>query len=219
VVDVPPRPARREEVSAVLLNWTYQFEVCSKFVSVSPDWGLMISDLDGFAAGLDEISANFAYRRNKFVDDEGLLVYADATQGRFLEYMGYLRALIVQLGPKQLHGVAKQSPQGQVSAHAVGVAGVNREGKDKSKPCLHFQKGVCENGSRCRLWHDCDAVKFGPMCFVYGARDSNTGQMFHTAQTCPVRIAERAAKGKGKGAGAVAQVAITDVGPGSQLFQ
>ena len=42
VVDVPPRPARKEEVSAVLLNWLFQFEVCAKFVSVSPDWGLSL---------------------------------------------------------------------------------------------------------------------------------------------------------------------------------
>jgi len=123
VVDVPPRPARKEEVSAVLLNWLYQFEVCAKFVSVSPDWGLMINELNGFAAGLDGVSPSFEYQRNKFVDDEDLLVYAEATQERFLKYMGFLRALIVQLGPKQL-------PQGQVSARAVGVA----DGKDKSKP-------------------------------------------------------------------------------------
>ena len=67
-----------------MLNWTFQFEICAKFVSVSPDWGLMISELDGFAAGLDGVSASFGYQRNKFVDDEGLLVYADATQERFL---------------------------------------------------------------------------------------------------------------------------------------
>ena len=112
------------------------------------------------------------------------VIDADATQERFLGCMGFLRAFIVQLGPKQL-------PQGQVSARAAGVARVNREGKDKTKPCPHFQKGVCEKGNRCRLWHDCDVVKFGAVCFVCGARDSNPGQKFHTAQTCPVRGAEK----------------------------
>ena len=221
VVDVPPRPARKEEVSAVLLNWLFQFEVCSKYVSVSPDWGLMINELNGFAAGLDGVSPSFGYQRNKFVDDEKLLVYVDATKERFLEYMGFLRALIIRTGPKQI-------PQSQVSARTVGVASIGKEAKDKSKPCLHFQKGVCERGNQCRLWHDRDVGKFGPMCFVCGSSDSVSGQKFHTAQQCPVRGAERAAKGKGKGAAVVAQVAVAggDLGSaklatdlGTQLFQ
>ena len=71
-------------------------------------------------------------------------------------------------------------------------------------------------------------AKFGPMCFVCGSRDSNPGQKFHTAQHCPVRVAERASKGKGKGAAAVAQVASIGGDMGStklstestsQLFQ
>ena len=203
VIDVPPRPTRKEGVSAVLLNWLYQFEVCSKFVSVSPDWGLMIAELNDFAADLDGVAVGFGFQRNKFVDDEGLLVYADATKERFLGYMSFLRALIVKMGPKQI-------PQGQVSARTVGVASAQRETKDKSKPCPLFQKGVCEKGSRCRLWHDCDIRKYGPMCFVCGARDSIAGQKFHTAQVCPVRATERAAKGKGKGAPATAQLVRTE---------
>ena len=103
------------------------------------------------------------------------------------------------MGPKQI-------PQGQVSARTVRVVSAQREVKDKSKPCPLFQKGICEKGSRCRLWHECDIKKYGPMCFVCGARDSIAGQKFHTAQTCPVRAVERAAKGKGKGALAIAQL-------------
>ena len=94
----------------------------------------MISELNDFAADLDGVAVGFGYQRNKFVDEEGLLVYADATQERFLGYIGFLRALVVRMGPKQI-------PQGQVSARTVGVASAQREVKDKSKPCPLFRKG------------------------------------------------------------------------------
>jgi len=176
-----------------LTKWIDRYDVCQEYVAVTPDWGVMQSQLSHPVEPLERMSSAFAYARNKYVDDQSLAIYEQASKEKFVMYINQILSLIKLFGP--------MSQNGGVTPSRAYVSGTQ-----EVKVCPFFVKGDCSRGNYCGMYHDKDHAKHGRMCYICGGRDG-TKSGFHRANECPVRKAqmtkgakgEKGSKGAGKG--------------------